>query len=294
MVFGKQMLIENLNLLKRPVVVTLMGGLGNQLFQYAAARALADQINTNLFIDLSHYTSEQERNYELGAYHLRAEVLGTDFTSRLRKKVILKRLPGFQEASFAYDSRVRDLGSGVWLKGYFQSEKYFILEEQRIKKDLTLKIQLSEQTQKLQKVLMADKNAVSLHVRRGDYVSNPSFNAFHGVTSIEYYERALNLVAQTHPNLSIYIFSDDPVWVTQNMKFKYPQTVVQANSADRGFEDLHLMALCQHHILANSSFSWWGAWLARHSGQIVVAPKKWFQASNMDDRDLLPSNWIRI
>ncbi len=287
-------MLESLMNIRRPVVVSLLGGLGNQLFQYAAARTLADRLNTDLYFDLSGYTPDQERTYELGVFKLRGEVMTEGLRGLIKKRIIFNRLANFQEASFAYDSRLQDLKCGVWVKGYFQSERYFLSNQSQIKRDLSLKSSLSPTTQRLENILKADKNSVSLHVRRGDYVSNPNFNAFHGLTSMEYYERGVDLVAQKIPNLKLYIFSDDPEWVSQNMKFKYPYTVMQANPPDRGFEDLYLMSLCRNHILANSSFSWWGAWLAKNDEQIVVAPKKWFQAAHMDDRDLVPPTWNRI
>ena len=110
---------------------------------------------------------------------------------------------------------------------------------------------------------------------------------------MEYYKRAVEMIKKSHPDLHVFLFSDDPAWVSANMNLGVPQTLMQANPPDRGFEDMHLMSLCQHHIIANSSFSWWGAWLANRENQIVIAPKVWF-LTNEDDRDLVPEKWIRL
>lgn len=137
-------------------------------------------------------------------------------------------------------------------------------------------------------------NAVSLHVRRGDYVSNLTINQFHGTCSLEYYNQAIAQIAKKVETPHFFVFSDDPEWVKSNLKIDYSITIVDHNNADKNYEDIRLMSLCKHHIIANSSFSWWGAWLCRNPNKIVIAPLKWFNDKSINTTDLIPDGWIKI
>jgi len=287
------------HLLSKPVVVNLMGGLGNQLFQYAAARSQADRLGTDLFFDISSYDQDPARQYELNVFNIRGRVLLHKSSSRglmqsLQRFILLKNIKSFKEQSFRFDPQLETTSSGSWMTGYFQSEKYFSINQEQIRKDLTLKGPLSELTSGLATKIRASQSAVCLHIRRGDYVSNPNANSFHGVIPIQYYNQAVETIKKSYPDLHLFLFSDDPDWVGANLNFGVPQTVMKANPPERGVEDLYLMSLCQHHIIANSSFSWWGAWLAQAKNQIVIAPKRWFLTGEVDDSDLIPEKWIRI
>ncbi len=273
-----------------------MGGLGNQMFQYAAARTLADRLGLELFFDVSSYKTDLARHYELDVFKIRGGVLTKqDSIFRLmHRRVLLGGIPQLQEASFRFDSNINNISSGTWIKGYFQSEKYFAANDSQIRKDFTLNSQASELTNTFSDQIKTSSCPVSLHVRRGDYVTNANANAYHGLTPISYYQQAVDIIKSSFPALHLFIFSDDPKWVSENMNLGVPQTVMKANTPDRGCEDMYLMSLCRHHVTANSSFSWWGAWLARHPEQIVIAPKTWFLTKDADDRDLIPEKWIRI
>jgi hypothetical protein len=131
-------------------------------------------------------------------------------------------------------------------------------------------------------------------VRRGDYVSEPDVSRYHGICPPDYYRSAVDYIAQRVPDIHLFVFSDDQDWVRDNLRFGPPTTLVAANSPDRGFRDMRLMTLCRHHIVANSSFSWWGAWLNPATDKIVVAPQQWFSASSNDTRDLIPPSWVRF
>ena len=137
-------------------------------------------------------------------------------------------------------------------------------------------------------------NAVSLHVRRGDYVDNPSTNRWHGICSLDYYQRALDYIGFHAEAPHLFVFSDDQKWTRANLRFAAATTFVEINPPDRGYRDMSLMARCRHHIIANSSFSWWGAWLNPSHEKIVVAPKQWFSAARNDTRDLIPPGWVRL
>jgi len=180
----------------------------------------------------------------------------------------------------------------IYLSGYWQSEKYFDDVSGIIREEFQLKNEPAGLNLELVRA-MRGSQAVSLHVRRGDYVSNPIAASYHGVCSLEYYRTAIKLIEEKVANPKFYVFSDDIPWCKENLRFPQPATYVDHNS-DEPFEDLRLMSFCKHFIIANSSFSWWGAWLSRNQEKIVLAPKKWFLTREKDDRDQVPANWIRI
>ena len=133
-----------------------------------------------------------------------------------------------------------------------------------------------------------------MHIRRGDYVSNPTTNKLHGTCSLEYYHNAVDIIAAKVSNPHFFIFSDDHEWARNNFKIDYPLTFVAHNNAGKNYEDMRLMSLCKHHIIANSSFSWWGAWLGSNPKKIVCAPRGWFKDKSLNTNDIIPSDWSRI
>jgi hypothetical protein len=137
-------------------------------------------------------------------------------------------------------------------------------------------------------------NAVSIHIRRGDYVSNPSAAAVHGICSLEYYEAAIQFIASRTDQPFFFVFSDDPQWAKNNLKTKHPTYFVEEDGTNKGAADMCLMSTCNHHIIANSSFSWWGAWLNNKADKIVVAPQIWFRDTTINTRDLLPAQWYEL
>ncbi len=137
-------------------------------------------------------------------------------------------------------------------------------------------------------------NTVSLHIRRGDYVSNPHTNSIHGTCSLQYYQQALQLIEQKYPKLNLFVFSDDPEWTQAHIQSSHPMVFVNHNGSETAHEDLHLMSLCQHNIIANSSFSWWAAWLNQYPDKIICYPDPWFRGGNLDTSDLCPDSWHEV
>ena len=135
--------------------------------------------------------------------------------------------------------------------------------------------------------------AVAVHFRRGDYTKKRVADKY-GSCSVEYYKNAVEYIAEKYPNPEIFFFSDDIEWVKENLKFPYNCSYVANNTGDKSFEDLRLMSCCKHNVIANSSFSWWGAWLNNNKDKIVVAPKKWLQDSSFAQDDIVPKAWIRL
>lgn len=285
------------------IVTRLIGGLGNQMFQYAAGRALAKRLDVDLYIDRRAF--EDYQTHAFGLQHFAAKLLdaaprnlpGLQRESRLNRwlrpfsggavKVVV-------ESAFTFDPAILALSDGTYIDGYWQSEQYFVDVVQTIRDDFRIatlpSAENKEWMEKIRSVL-----SVSLHVRRGDYVSNTSASAVHGTCDLDYYRRSVNEVAQrVGSDIELFVFSDDPDWVAENLRLQYPAHFVRHNNADTSYEDLRLMSACRHHIIANSTFSWWGAWLDPRLDSVVVAPQQWFRTDKLDARDLVPARWVRV
>jgi hypothetical protein len=197
------------------------------------------------------------------------------------------------EKYFHYDPSIETLPNKSYIDGYWQSEKYFKRIEPTVRKEFTL---ITSPSTKNQKIIDKIKSceSVSLHIRRGDYVTDPKTNTLYGTCPPEYYEKAIQLMKDKVKHPVYFVFSDDPEWIRSNMVTGYPQHVVDINGPDDAHEDLRLMSCCKHHIIANSSFSWWGAWLSNNPKKVVVAPKKWFNNYHKDEQDVVPENWVRV
>ena len=298
------------------IIVQLKGGLGNQMFQYACGRSISHKfgvplaINTSVFDNGNQQENNIHRNFELNIFSIHTKIISDSdlerfgfnssgsFYSRLfafirRKK---HRFSIVSENEFVeYLNDHKALKGIVLLSGYFQSEKYFKGISELIRKDFTFLPQIS--TQNLTYInQIGSSNSVSIHIRRGDYVTNGFTNKFHGTCNFEFYQKAISFIEMREKNLHFFIFSDDIQWVKDNMQLGHPFTIVQCNLGQNSFEDMRLMSLCKHNIIANSSFSWWGAWLNLNKDKIVVAPKNWFANEEMNARshDLIPNSWIRL
>jgi hypothetical protein len=180
-----------------------------------------------------------------------------------------------------------------YLRGYWQSPKYFASIEALVRKDFTVRQAIVGENLRVAKQIAAC-NAVSLHVRRGDFADNAETNRYHGTCGPEYYAAAEALLRQRVGDVTVFVFSDDPEWVRQNLRLESPMIVVGHNGPDQDYEDLRLMTLCRHHVIANSTFSWWGAWLSSNPAKTVVAPKRWFRGAEHSTADMIPQNWVRI
>lgn len=291
------------------IVTRLIGGLGNQMFQYAVARALADRIGSEVALDVSGFANYSVHRYGLDDMRVRARVRGDVTPAEVKEPGPLARkaqalwrristsvpaaVPTYRERSFGFDPGVLEQRAPVVLEGYWQSEKYFRDLGDAIRRDFT-PVAEPDAANRAMLDRIQGTCAVSLHVRRGDYVTNPQAAAFHGSCSPEYYRQAVDRIADRAGPLTLFVFSDDQDWVRANMHFAHPSVHVDCNPAARGVWDMHLMKNCRHHVVANSSFSWWGAWLNPWPGKMVVAPGRWFTDASIDTSDLIPSAWIRI
>ncbi|MBB6271534.1 hypothetical protein HDF26_001961 [Pedobacter cryoconitis] len=292
------------------IIVKIWGGLGNQMFQYASAKGLSIKHNDQLQIDISHYgkllADETPRSYRLDVFPNITDQIANQksistivpdfkygFLNKLYK-IINKSIYGFNK-SFVIEkqmgfSTIADYGDkNIYLDGYWQSEQYFnnSVEDIRTHFDLEYLCEIPELSEISKKIKAV--NSISIHVRRGDYVTNTNANSYHGVCSLDYYEKAIQKMAENNSNLEFFVFSDDVDWCKHNLKIPYTHEYI---STREDFHDLYLMSLCKHNIIANSSFSWWGAWLNKNLNKTVIAPEKWF--STMPSRDIIPISWLTI
>ncbi len=296
------------------VITRLIGGLGNQMFQYATGRALALRGRAALKLDVTGFAAvgaHTKRWDELDSFSIQGGAAsdadlarfgrtGKPRSPRLDRVLRLLRIgrpdgawPIYREPHFHFDPAVPELRPPVYLDGYWQSERYFSDIAGVLRQEFTAKAPLDRENAALAEAIDA-VNAVSLHVRRGDYVGDPTTNRFHGICSPDYYQRAVDYITARAGGPHLFVFSDDRQWTRANLRFAAPTTFVGANSPDCGYRDMQLMARCRHHIVANSSFSWWGAWLNPSPEKIVVAPSRWFNQARSDTRDLIPEDWVRL
>jgi hypothetical protein len=303
------------------ITVSLIGGLGNQMFQYAAGKALAERHGVALVLDLGGF-----RNYQLRSFLLdrlcvpEAVVLATqaervsqpdkNFTrakwkgriDRLLGRVGLPKLAPsrneYREPHFHYDPAFAALGSQVSLFGYFQSERYFSSIAEGLRSWFLPREPFGAAAAEVLARIEQSRLPVSVHVRRGDYL-NPGTAEHHGILDEPYYRQAIGRIeAALGEGADFFVFSDDPATAEQVLNFLPKSRLNHARGdSERPWEDMALMALCRHHVIANSSFSWWGAWLNRLPDKVIVAPRAWFAPAELKQRntaDLYPSGWILI
>ncbi|TMI97235.1 MAG: alpha-1,2-fucosyltransferase [Bacteroidetes bacterium] len=284
------------------IISNIIGGLGNQMFQYAAGRTLAHLNNTFIKLDVSSFSESKLRTFDLLSFNAnigfatKEEINNLlpvhNFEKAFQYLSPLKKRSYYREKEFSFDKKVLELGSNVYLKGYFQSEKYFLPAKDIIRSDFTFKKEYLKNIEDFSASLKKG-GSVSVHIRRGDFEKDPITIDYHGTLDTGYYNSAIELIRSRVPNATFYFFSDNINWVKENLQIHnavFVSNIITKNH----IEDLYLMSQCNHNIIANSSFSWWGAWLNNNPEKIVIAPKKWFNKGPNDTQDLIPSEWIKI
>ena len=268
------------------IISRLIGGLGNQLFQYSIARHIAEIHKTSLLIDLSEFDSYKLHKYALFPFNI---------TGTLVEDKNMNELSLFKEKHFHFDSDFKNYPDNIILKGYWQSEKYFTDIAAIIRREITWKnLEMGKDKELLEQIDL--HNSVSLHIRRGDYVSNTYDDQILISSELSFYYQCVEYISQKVTLPHFYIFSDDPIWAKENLKLNQPTIYVNHNDTSKNYEDLRLMSRCKHNIICNSSFSWWGAWLNKNPNKIICAPRQWFSQNtkNINPKDLLPSSWVKI
>lgn len=296
------------------ICVQLNGGLGNQMFQYAFGRALAYKNRTELILDTSQLKNKNftagitPRSYELNIFQLKAREATNNDIKRIKPLFyrianILAFKTGFEgiqtskyfiEKKFSFNESIEKIGKECFLAGYWQSFRYFQKIESLIQEDFKFQPSLDNKNMRLLKIIK-NQNSIGVHIRRSDFVNNKKHNV-HGACSNEYYKMAIENITKKISSPYYYIFSDDIDWVRENLKLQYPHKYVSGNLGNRSYNDMQLLSNCKHNIIANSSFSWWAAWLNPNPQKIIIAPKQWFsnEKMNVQANDLIPEEWIRI
>jgi hypothetical protein len=296
------------------ITAQLNGRLGNQMFQYAAALALAERWRTEVRFDLSLLAGASDK-YELSCFGIApvaASLEELPLRQRVKSSVWLRKgksaaeklIPGLrktvflEETPFSFQADFFDYSSTCYLSGYFQNERYFKVIEDKIRGEFRITCKLTEQTKALLSKIKTS-SAISVHVRRGDYIKNAEYNGFFGFCGVEYYTRACE-AAQQLACSPLWIFCSDEIeWVRSSLlpvllerKLVTSYELVDWTGAQLAFEDMYLMSSTQHNIISNSTFGWWGAWLNPRKTKKVFAPSRWLR--NADADSIIPAGWIRV
>lgn len=287
------------------VIAALQHGLGNQFFQYAAARNVAARLGAPLFLDASHYLYIQNRALDLGKFRVRArflpDLLAKLFTRSEGGGPLRRRLEALANLGIrtlddqeqGYDPRVERLGWFSRLDGLWQSERYFAAVRPQLLEELEPRGPLPEAVRAFVR-RVTDEPSIALHVRRGDLVTDPLYAETVGTLGPEYYREALTRLKARLPDGRVYVFSDDPAWCAQQLPAIFPTEVVSGRVTRSPVEDFAAMKACRHFVIANSTFSWWTAWLGRQADKQVIAPARFFRVPRAWEADLLPPSWERV
>lgn len=288
------------------VISVLAGGLGNQLFQYAFGFSVAHQLNTALRLErhllenqaLARLRQYTPRTYELDTFTIKeVSASGYDTIRCLSKSLFTsQKAVVLRESSAESLLHLSPRITNAICIGYWQSESYFENVSDQLRQQLVFQKPISPATRSIADAIKtAGTMSVFLHVRRGDYVTNSKANQHHGVCDGQYYQRAVNYLRERVANPQFFVFSDDQGWAQQALKeMLHPAVFIEHNQGADNWQDMYLMSLCTHAIIANSSFSWWGAWLNPVRQRVVVAPRRWFTATNLSLPSVIPTNWKSV
>lgn len=299
------------------VIVKIFAGLGNQMFQYAFGRAYELKTGKKVFYDINWLLDKDlqgnntNRDFELDVFNAKVNSFKrySVINYILKRKTITQRIlyKFFQKikvlklleerVQFNRDEKLEENISNIsHIIGYFQTEDYFRSYRKQILKDFSIKKALSKNSLGYKQDIL-NSNSISMHIRRGDYLSNIQASKHHMVCDISYYQKAVNYILSKVSEPVFFIFSDDLDWVKkQNLTSNNKTIYVEGNNGKNSYEDMILMSHCNHNIIANSSFSWWGAWLNNKANKHVVAPLKWYPTEDRNKlvKNLIPEDWVRI
>jgi hypothetical protein len=276
------------------VIFDVMAGLGNQLFQYAAARATSLRLGCPLYLNIDWFDRYTDRELALNAF----KIVGTLFRGtkweKFRDRNYPRLAPRVEYLGNDIDQRIFAAQPGMRFMGNWQSEVYFRAFTQQIREEVSLSVPLSENSRRVIDQIRS-RSAVAVHVRRGDYISDPATRKIYATCAPDYYQRAsAKLREMVSTDVTFFLFSDDIDWATQNLKFLGNCIPVDCNGQNRPWEDLALMAACNHNIIPNSTFSWWAAWLNPNPNKIVISPAVWYIQPNMSNRNIVPDDFITV
>ena len=290
------------------IIVRLRGGLGNQMFQYAAGRRLAIHNKTNLKLDMSWLKVAQQhenvdfRQYALDAFMIKGSLANSIDLARIymppytRKKHLYRTLMGsiqpfYEPEDGSFQPGLLTAPKNSYLEGSWLNEKYFNDQATIIRNDFRFNKPLGHKANML-KTEIYNSEAVSVHIRRGDYVTNKIAEQRLGILPLDYYKNAADFIEKKINKPAFFVFSDDIEWCKKHLNLGSP--TFYSDHQNKNWEDMWLMSLCKHNIIANSSFSWWGGWLNDSPDKIIVAPKKWFKEASIDSSGLLLDEWVKL
>lgn len=280
----------------RAVVVRLRGGIGNQMFEYAVGRCVAEKHGRELFLDDLALREDPpgatKRLYSLDAFQIQAHLTSQKRIAIGEEVPVLAQVVecrrGFHEVILAPSPY-----PCIYLQGFWQDERYFLEIQDLLRQEFRFRPGLWQESP-WQSRITAEQSPVCVHVRRQDYLAKPGQRL--GFIGKEYYDQAARLMAGKVGNAHFFVFSDDLPWCEENLTFSQPYSFVRhpGPPADHTVTDLRLMAMCRHFVIANSSFSWWAAWLGTDAEKVVIAPQRWYQISERDSKYITPPNWLRL
>jgi hypothetical protein len=298
------------------IIVGVKNGLGNQMFQFAFGKVLEWKYGINVYYDImndafvsgfrtdmdvfeigDYSTVDKElvevfKPFSIAKYRIERKYLSYTYYKLRRivhpSKLVLESLPSkycelFEKFNFQKD---------YYFMGHWMNMRYFDGYENRIKALFQLKDKDFYQTGEAREMLDSDYDTVSVHIRRGDYLSSE----FMEKIEMDYYNKALEVIRTKVPNPFLYIFTNDPDWVRDEFNYQIPYVLVSGNKGSDSYKDMMLMSLCKHNIIANSSFSWWGAFLNKNKDAIIISPAKWYSAieKNTHVHNMIPEKWTRL
>jgi len=281
------------------------------MFQYAFGKALAIKNNTELTLSTSYLQSKlpfkrwtTPMQYELDIFRLKANLEENIFSNKLypfakmehllREKMNDSKMNVVKETQFHFQPALLDAPDNSFVKGNFQSEKYFESIESVIRDEFKFTKQLDLENLKWKNEIL-NSNSVSIHIRRGDYISlKQNANKFAQIP-LSYYQNAITYISQNSPSSVFFVFSDDIKWVKENLISDAPLHFIENNNTPQTSHfDMQLMSLCKHNIICNSTFSWWSAWLNNNPQKMVIAPQNWFADISINSQDIIPDEWIKL
>jgi hypothetical protein len=297
------------------IIVKIMGGVGNQMFQYALGINLASLHGTEVKFDISWFDKFENdtvpRYYSLQEFNIKENIATKEEIAKFEKYKKIPERKNFlhnlfiannsiyiKEKSTNFDKNILEIKDNAYLYGYWQSEKYFENIKNEIIKEFTLKKPSDNYKKNEKEIIENDGTPISIHIRRGDYTSEKIKKTI-GLCSLDYYYKAIEKITQEIKNPTFFIFTDDVDWVKDNLKIKYPTNFISYTKTSNGYknkdyEELILMSKCKHNIISNSSFGWWGAWLNQNPNKIVITPKQWFKKTTMNFEDIPLESWLKI
>ncbi|MFD2872299.1 alpha-1,2-fucosyltransferase [Mucilaginibacter ximonensis] len=285
------------------IIVKLQGGLGNQMFQYATGRALAIKHNVPMFLDQSFLERNNvsrngftARKYGLDIFNIVSSRITAQIIDRYFEKNPDSIMINYKELPVSFDKTFRVLPSSVYISGNWQSPKYFANISSDIRQEFTFKYFEFDPDFKLIADEISEKTSVAIHLRRGDYIPEKGSPQIYFICDKSYYFKAMSFIRERFPHAAFFVFSDDIKWSKDHFKFDHFDVNFVYNEKFTDWQEMFLMSKCKHNIMANSTFSWWAAWLNDNNNKVIIAPKNWFNIvpPGFNLNHLYPKEWIRM